>query len=48
MTLNGLRLMFDVWEVKEGIRVEKIMPQNFDEDEDEDEDEIEVKHRTSS
>ena len=33
--------------MKEGIRVEKIMPLKFDEDEDEnEEDEIEVEHRT--
>ena len=33
--------------MKEGIRVEKIMPLKLDEDEDEnDEDEIEVEHRT--
>ena len=49
LTDDSKRIAFEVWEVKEGIRVEKIMPQKYDEDEDEDEeDEVEVKHRTLS
>ena len=49
LTDDSKRIAFEVWEVKEGIRVEKIMPPKSDEDEDEDEeDEIEVKHRTLS
>ena len=43
------RIAFEVWEVKEGIRVEKMIPPKSDADEDEDEeDEIELKHRTLS
>jgi len=46
---NSKRIAFEVWEVKEGIRVEKIIPPKSDEDEDdEDEEEVEVKHRTLS
>ena len=49
LTDGSKRIAFEVWEVKEGIRVEKITPPKFDEFEDEDEgDEIEVKHRTLS
>ena len=49
LTDDSKRMAFEVWEVKEGIRVEKIMPPKSDEDEDEDEeDEIEVKHKTLS
>ena len=49
LTDDSKRIAFEVWEVKEGIRVEKIIPPKSDEDEDEDEeDEIEVKHKTLS
>ena len=53
LTDNSKRIAFEVWEVKEGIRVEKIIPIKSDEDEDEDgdedeEEEVEVKHRTLS
>ena len=37
-------IAFEVWEVKEEIRVEKVIPPKSDEDEDE----VEVKHRTLS
>ena len=47
LTDNSKRIVFEVWEINEGIRVEKAIPPKFDEDEDDDEeDEIEVKHRT--
>jgi heat shock 70kDa protein 1/2/6/8 len=50
LTDDSKRIAFEVWEVKEGIRVEKIIPSKSDEDDDEDEedDEIEVRHRTLS
>ena len=51
LTDDSKRIAFEVWEVKEGIRVEKVVPSKSDDDEDEDEDEedeIEVKHRTLS
>ena len=49
LTDDSKRIAFEVWEVNEGIRVEKIIPSKSDEDDDEDEDdEIEVRHRTLS
>ena len=42
-------IAFEVWEVKEGIRVRKVIPPKSDEDENGDEeDEMEVKHRMLS
>ena len=42
-------IAFEVWEVKEGIRVGKVIPPKSDEDENGDEeDEMEVKHRMLS
>jgi heat shock protein 1/8 len=42
------RIAFEVWEVKEGIRIEKAVPPNLEHDDDEEDepDEIETKHRT--
>ena len=49
LTDSSKRIAFEVWEVKEGFRVEKIIPSKSDEDEEEEEeDEVEVKHRTLS
>jgi molecular chaperone DnaK (HSP70) len=50
VTTESKRIAFEVWEVDEGIRVEKVIPPKYSDDEDEDEDEepeeVEVKHRT--
>jgi len=49
LTDDSKPIAFEVWEVEEEIRAEKVIPPKFDEDEEEDEeDEIEVKHRTLS
>ena len=42
---SGKRLAFEVWEVSESIRVEKVVPPKMEDDEEEEEEEIEVKHR---
>jgi len=50
LTESSKRIAFELWEVKDGIRVEKIIPpkaDSFEDDEEEEEpEEIEVKHRT--
>ena len=48
LTDTDKRIAFEVWEVKEGIRVEKVIPSKYDDDDDEEEEEVEVKHRTLS
>ncbi|KAF8154933.1 Hsp70 protein-domain-containing protein [Crassisporium funariophilum] len=50
VTESSKRIAFEIWEVKEGIRIEKVIPdkQDSDDDDEEEEDEIEVKHRTLS
>ena len=51
LTDDSKRIALEVWEVKEGIRVEKIMlskSDDDDDDEEDEEDEVEVKHRTLS
>ena len=51
LTDESKRIAFEVWEVKEGIRVEKIIPSTSDDSDSEDEEEqeeVEVKYRTLS
>jgi len=48
LTDDSKRIAFEEWEVKEGIRVERIMPPKSDEEDEDEEDEIEEKHRTFS
>jgi heat shock protein 1/8 len=49
VTEASKRIAFEVWEVKEGIRVEKVVPPSqpsSDDEEDEEPEETEIKHRT--
>jgi len=48
LTDDSKRIAFEVWEVKEGIRVENVPPQSDDDEDEDEEDEMEVKHRTLS
>jgi len=48
LTAESKRVAFEVWEVEEGIRVEKVIPPKSSDDDDEEEEpeELEIKHRT--